>query len=56
MNYDQLLNLGVELGHTLGMAAALSVGAMLVSALVRTAVTARQERNAQAAVLMDDET
>ena len=33
-----------KLIHTIGMAAALSVGAMLVSALVRTAVTTRQEK------------
>ena len=32
-----------KLMHTIGMAAALSVGAMLVSTLVRTAVTAREE-------------
>ena len=31
-----------KLVHTIGMAAALSVGAMLVSTLVRTAVTARE--------------
>lgn len=33
-----------KLVHTIGMAAALSVGAMLVSTLVRTAVTAREEK------------
>lgn len=33
-----------KLVHTIGMAAALSVGAMLVSALVRTATMARAER------------
>ena len=33
-----------KLVHTIGMAAALSVGAMLVSALVRTAATKRQEK------------
>ena len=33
-----------KLVHTIGMAAALSVGAMLVSTLVRTAVTAREAK------------
>ena len=33
-----------KLVHTIGMAAALSVGAMLVSTLVRTAVTARESK------------
>ena len=33
-----------KLVHTIGMAAALSVGAMLVSALVRTATMAHAER------------